>query len=179
MSTLGAFRVKKDIIDQECDLVFVEYAVNDADLESKLRMETREGLVRQLLENDNCDVVFVYTYIQTMYEDMVADKIPQTIADFEKIADYYNISSVWMGLHAMNKVREGVLRWEEWLPDGLHPNVGGSRFYAEPVMDFVIKELNLYLDTHKDDIEAFEMLKSYIALSTKYRNEYVRKYGPL
>ena len=141
MSTLGAFRVKKDIIDPGCDLVFVEYAVNDFELESGLRMETREGLLRQLLEKDHCDVVFVYTYVQTMYEDMVINKMPESIADFEKLAEYYNISSVWMGLHAMNKVREGVLRWEEWLPDGLHPNVGGSRFYAEPVLDFIIKEL--------------------------------------
>ena len=46
-------------------------------------------------------------------------------------------------------------------------------------LDFVVKELNLYLDTHKDDAEAFEMLKTYIELLKKYRNEYVRKYGPL
>ena len=46
-------------------------------------------------------------------------------------------------------------------------------------LDFVIKELNLYLDTHCDDEEAFEMLKTYIELSKKYREEYVKKYGPL
>ena len=46
-------------------------------------------------------------------------------------------------------------------------------------LDFVVKELNLYLDTHKDDKEAFEMLKTYIDLSKKYKKEYVRKYGPL
>ena len=46
-------------------------------------------------------------------------------------------------------------------------------------LDFVVKELNLYLDTHKDDTEAFEMLKTYIELQKKYRKEYVKKYGPL
>lgn len=46
-------------------------------------------------------------------------------------------------------------------------------------LDFVVKELNLYLDTHKDDAEAFAMLKTYIELLKKYRKEYVRKYGPL
>ena len=31
-------------------------------------------------------------------------------------------------------------------------------------LDFVIKELNLYLDTHKDDDEAFRTLQSTLAL---------------
>lgn len=46
-------------------------------------------------------------------------------------------------------------------------------------IDFVIKELNLYLDTHCDDMEAFEMLQTYIALSKKCRHEYVKRYGPI
>lgn len=140
-STLGAFRVQGDLVDKKCDLIFVEFAVNDAGMESALRMETREGLVRQILKTGTCDVVFVYTYCQDMYEDMVAGRVPPSIADFETLAEHYGISSVWMGLHALNSVRQGVLRWEEWLPDQLHPNVAGSRFYAAPVLDFVIEEL--------------------------------------
>lgn len=46
-------------------------------------------------------------------------------------------------------------------------------------LDFVIKELNLYLDTHPDDKEAFEMLKNIIALSNEGRQKYVKLYGPV
>ena len=46
-------------------------------------------------------------------------------------------------------------------------------------LDFAVKELNLYLDTHKDDKEAFEMFKNYLALAKKGRKEYVRRYGPV
>ena len=46
-------------------------------------------------------------------------------------------------------------------------------------LDFAVTELNLYLDTHADDTEAFEMLQTYIALSKKGRAEYVKRYGPL
>ena len=46
-------------------------------------------------------------------------------------------------------------------------------------LDFVVKELTLYLDTHKEDEEAFEMMKTYIELSKKARAEYVKRYGPL
>lgn len=46
-------------------------------------------------------------------------------------------------------------------------------------LGFVIKELNLYLDTHCDDSEAFQMLQKIIALYSEGRREYVKKYGPL
>jgi len=46
-------------------------------------------------------------------------------------------------------------------------------------LDFVIKELNLYLDTHKDDMEAFQTLQSTLALYDEGKTRYVKKYGPL
>ena len=46
-------------------------------------------------------------------------------------------------------------------------------------LDFVIKELQLYLDTHKNDEEAFATLQSYIKLYNEGKEAYVRKYGPL
>lgn len=46
-------------------------------------------------------------------------------------------------------------------------------------IDFVIKELNLYLDTHKDDADAFKTLKTMLALYEEGKTQYVKKYGPL
>ncbi len=46
-------------------------------------------------------------------------------------------------------------------------------------LDFVIKELNLYLDTHKNDMEAFQTLKATIALYKEGKERYVKLYGPL
>ena len=46
-------------------------------------------------------------------------------------------------------------------------------------IDFVIKELNLYLDTHKDDAEAFQTLKTMLELYEEGKERYVKKYGPL
>lgn len=44
---------------------------------------------------------------------------------------------------------------------------------------FVCYELQLYLDTHKDDSEAFETLKCMLALKREAHERYVKKYGPL
>jgi len=46
-------------------------------------------------------------------------------------------------------------------------------------LDFMVKELNLYLDTHKDDADAFELLQNTIILSNECREKYVKEYGPI
>lgn len=44
---------------------------------------------------------------------------------------------------------------------------------------FVSHELQLYLDTHPDDTEAFQTLKEMLALTAEAKRRYVAKYGPL
>ena len=46
-------------------------------------------------------------------------------------------------------------------------------------LDFVVQELKLYLDTHPDDAEAFESLKTCIRLSMEGQARYVEQYGPI
>ena len=46
-------------------------------------------------------------------------------------------------------------------------------------LQFVIKELQLYLDTHKDDMDAFKALQDTIALYKEGKAAYVKLYGPL
>ncbi len=140
-SDLAIFRAERDLIARGCDLVFVEFAVNDEGTAPAPRMRAREGLVRKLLHDGRCDLVLAYTFSQGMYADLQAGHVPATIADFETLAEHYSIPSVWMGLHALRQVQNGRMRWEEWLPDGLHPQFRGSLSYAESVTDFLEKEL--------------------------------------
>ena len=46
-------------------------------------------------------------------------------------------------------------------------------------LDFVVDELELYLDTHCDDEEAFESYQKYLELAKEGRRRYVELYGPL
>ncbi|MGI6101308.1 MAG: SGNH/GDSL hydrolase family protein, partial [Bacillota bacterium] len=140
-SDQAVFRVKRDLIDRNCDLVFVEYAVNDMGIPAKTRSRAREGLLRKLLAGGTRDVVLVYTFAQDMYSDMVNNRVPETVAEFERLGEHYGLGSVWMGLHAMREVMAGQMRWEEWLPDGLHPEHRGSLSYAQSVIAFLNHEL--------------------------------------
>lgn len=47
------------------------------------------------------------------------------------------------------------------------------------VLAFAIQELALYLDTHRDDREAFELYRSYQEMYHKCMNEYTRNCRPL
>ncbi len=140
-SDLAAFRAQSEIIARGCDLVFVEYATNDYGEPTDRRTRTREGLLRQLLRDGRCDVVLVYTYCPEMQPDLFAGIVPSTVAEFEVLADRYRLNAVWMGLHALREVRRGLLTWEEWLPDGLHPEKRGSLSYAQSVMAFMAEAL--------------------------------------
>jgi len=129
-----------NLVDRGCDLVFVDYAVNDYYEPSDKRMRTREGLVRKLIAGAGRDIVFAYTFSQEMYADMSEGQIPATIQEFEQLAEHYGIGSVWMGLYAWEEVGKGRMRWEEWLPDGLHPTSRGSLSYAQSVIAFLERE---------------------------------------
>jgi len=82
-SEFAVFRVEDHIISKNCDLVFVEFAVNDQGNQKEKRMRTREGLLRKLLSSGKTDVVVVYTFTRRMYDEMVAGKVPETIRDFD------------------------------------------------------------------------------------------------
>ena len=139
-SNYGAFRVERDIISKNCDVVFIEFAVNDRGMAQDYRLRCREGLIRKLIKAD-CDVVIVYTYCGEMYEPMMNNKVPQSIEDYETLAEHYGLSSVWMGKYAFDEYRAGLMRFEEWLPDGLHPQDRGSYSYGQSVLKFIEPEL--------------------------------------
>lgn len=46
-------------------------------------------------------------------------------------------------------------------------------------IDFVADELELYLDTHRDDSEAFAMYQTFLALKVEARERYTKLCGPI
>jgi lysophospholipase L1-like esterase len=140
-SDLAVFRADRDLIDRGCNLVFIEIAVNDMEEPAEKRRRTQEGLIRKLLKDGKRDVVVLYVYCQEMYDDMMNGRVPWLIEDFEQINRHYNLGSVWMGRYALDEVIKGKMRWEEWLPDGLHPQSRGSLSYGQCAIAFLEEEL--------------------------------------
>lgn len=44
---------------------------------------------------------------------------------------------------------------------------------------FVVTELGLYLDTHRDDTEAFQLFKQYTTMAREAKQRYEEMHGPL
>lgn len=46
-------------------------------------------------------------------------------------------------------------------------------------IDFVVDELELYLDVHCNDSEAFAMYQTFLALKQEARSRYTKQFGPI
>lgn len=142
-SLSGLMRAEKEVVAPKCDVVFVEYAVNDYFEEKEPYRRAREGLVRKL-RKAGIDVVFLYTFRTEMHADMAAGRMPRIIEEMETLAKHYGVGSVWAGLHAYRAVCAGRLTWEQWLPASggtLHPEAAGSALYAEAAVRFLAEEI--------------------------------------
>lgn len=59
-------------------------------------------------------------------------------------------------------------------------NIGRNKLLKEiSMVDFAIVDLNLYLDTHPDDVDAVAYIKQYITILCRLKQEYASLYGPL
>ncbi len=114
-STLGVFRAEQDVLQEKPDLLFVEFAVNDAKASPENILKAMEGIVRKtwaaLPETDIC---FVYTMTFRESEPLAAGKMKRSASVMEELANYYGIPSVHMGLRAaqMEKAGELVMKTE-------------------------------------------------------------------
>lgn len=133
----AVMRCESRLIPYDCDLIFMEYAVNDNGIPTEQRNASREGLIRKFLQKTHADLVITYTYSIDFLPYMLEGKVPPTIAEYEVLAEHYGIPSVFMSRYALDCEQEGLVRWEEWLPDGLHPANVGSRLYAAPVVELL------------------------------------------
>ncbi len=58
-------------------------------------------------------------------------------------------------------------------------DVSGTPLGEVMALSFVSHELQLYLDTHPQDAEAFTLLKSVLGLADEAKRRYTARYGPL
>jgi len=146
-SDLGAFRVGQDVISHKPDLVFVEFAVNDAGAAAEQIMATMEGIVRQILRADAAtDICFVYTVSEPLLADLATGVFPRAASAMEAVADHYSIPSVHFGVEVNRRIADSTLVFKGAKPekldaaatpmlfssDGVHPHVEtGHRLYAD------------------------------------------------
>lgn len=97
-SDYACCRMATDVVDHRPDLVFVEFAVNDAQTPALRRHRGYEGVIRSLCRAlPEADIIAVHT----MGEDFLADydrgALPGSVACHQRICDHYGVPTINVG----------------------------------------------------------------------------------
>jgi lysophospholipase L1-like esterase len=152
-SDLGVFRVQQDVLSKGPDLLFVEFAVNDGGADPQRIIRTMEGIVRQTWKaNPSTDICFVYTLTEALSPPMLEGKLQRSASAMEKVADFYGIPSIALGMEVAKLAKAGQLVWRAKLPkteaekaalggkfvfaaDGVHPHDStGQVLYTQAII---------------------------------------------
>lgn len=137
-SDLGAFRCSRDLLAHNPSLVFVEFAVNDAELTREWMLRSVEGLVRQLLVADPLtDLVLVLTTKADFFPLLASpDDLPRTARVHREVAEAYQLP--WVNVAAgLVAACQDAERQKNLLPDGVHPSAEGHALYAAALARFL------------------------------------------
>jgi lysophospholipase L1-like esterase len=147
-SDLGVYRCGHDVLQHKPDLVFVEFAVNDAGAEPLQIQRCMEGIVRQTWAADPVtDICYVYTLTGGMLGDFKDGRFPRAASVMESLADHYAIPSVHFGVEVSARERAGTLVFRTSKPsdaerkalgdkllfveDNTHPTDAGHDLYTQ------------------------------------------------
>ncbi len=140
----GAFRCENDVLNYKPDLVFVEFAMNDAYCgtnRSKIKLYY-ESIVRQIKEAyPECDIVSLYITDKSSASDTV---LPNATQAQEFIAEAYGISSINLGGAICSTINyKDDAEWSKHFIDIVHPTDAGYAAYFEAIKEFLESELVL------------------------------------
>ena len=134
----GFFRADEMLSTGNPDLVFIEFAINDAyaahdKTHSALYME---GLVRKIRDyNKNCDIVIVLVTdnsgakrLGTEYEQLLAHKM---------VAEHYGIPTINVGFALVEEMQKTGNSWDYYVGDVVHPNNKGYKVYADCIAGYL------------------------------------------
>ena len=153
-SDLGVFRTDRDVLAHHPDLVFVEFAVNDAKTDSLVICNSMEGIVRKIRKhNPHTDICFLYTLNTPMLDDLKAGRTYRSVRYMENIAEYYGIPSVDFSKDVMSLLEKDklVFKGEKdvdygkriiFTNDGTHPTTEGGHVIYTQTLTTALKQLS-------------------------------------
>ncbi len=123
-SDYGLLRFKRDVVDKNPDMVFIEYAVNDGGADTTRYLESMV-LTLQKLEK--------VPYICFVYTTNKALSVNQTYQ--RAVADYYGLAQIDFQERMKKEIEKNPSKkMEDFLNDSVHPNADGYAVYADEVI---------------------------------------------
>ena len=120
-SKLGNIRLQRDILSHDPDIVFIEFAVNDA-MDDE-HQAAYESIVRDLLEKEIAPVL-LFSRTETGYSAQ---------SYMKKIGEYYNLPMISYADAVTYLLDNGKMQWKEFSDDYTHPNFKGHALVADMI----------------------------------------------
>ena len=122
-SEYGLLRLKRDVIDKNPDMVFIEFAVNDGGRDTTRYLES---MVLSLQKLEKVPYIcFVYTTNRTL-------NVNQTYQ--RAVADYYGLAQIDFQARMTQELKDNPKNtMETYLGDSVHPNATGYAVYGDEV----------------------------------------------
>ena len=109
-SDLGVFRLGRDVLAHQPDLLFVEFATNDGGQAPEQIWRSMEGIVRQTWKQDPLtDIVFTYTITTAFTNDYCRGLCNRSASAMEQLADHYGIPSINFGVRVAQLLKADKL----------------------------------------------------------------------
>lgn len=120
-SNLGVLRLQRDVLVHTPDIVFIEFAVNDAqDIQQK---QCFESMIRTVLTQENAPaVVLIFNRTEDGYTC-------QSIMGLTGL--YYSLPMISVNDAITGELDAGRMAWRDYSDDTVHPNANGHRMTAD------------------------------------------------
>ncbi|PTX96207.1 lysophospholipase [Spartobacteria bacterium LR76] len=123
-SALGIFRVERDVIAYQPDLVAIEYCVNDGGLTDEEAIRYMESLVVRLRKLPHPPAILI---LEAAARDGV------NLKRYREVAQHYNLLEVDLQAAVDAELKVSGRAWETLFSDAVHPNKEGHVFYAKVI----------------------------------------------
>lgn len=140
-AAFGLQRINKDITYANPDIVFVEFAVNDAGTAEEPLKNYMENIVRQLQKLPKVpEIIFLYTTC------LAHENVTRAASYMSQVAKAYNIPEIDLNTFIWEGVEKGEYVWnrddkENTLTgDNTHPNNKGYRVYADRMIEVMSRD---------------------------------------
>lgn len=144
-SDLGLYRLEKDVISANPDLVFIEFAVNDAG--SSGAATTMEGMIRKLMKLPHQPMIVLLDLTTKNHGSLAAIEKWEPLMEKYGIG-YVNVAEYLIANEASDENPTGFVWTTEELKtypnataltgsDGTHPNADGGKVYADYIYNTI------------------------------------------
>lgn len=123
-SALGVFRIDRDVISHQPDLVAIETCVNDDGLPDDVTIRYVESLVVRLKRLPHPPAII---FIEA------AAKNGSKIQRHRQVARHYGLLEVDLQAAVEVRLKRSGQDWSAFFIDNVHPNEAGNQFYARTI----------------------------------------------